>query len=102
LRDFLCEREDPRGLYNLESLGTVEDMVRETPRIYVALEDQEVDHQSTVIKVEGKIAKQSISILIDLGSNHSYVMSRIVEVCCLAKKKHDKSWLVQLVTGGGS
>ena len=51
-----------------------------------------------MIKVEGNIAKKFVSILIDLGSTHSYVMKRIVESCCLIKKKHDKSWLVQLAT----
>ena len=46
-----------------------------------------------------KIAKQSISILIDPGSSHSYVTPKVVESCSLRKMKHDKSWLVQLATG---
>ena len=47
-----------------------------------------------MIKVDGKIAKQSISILIDPGSTHSYVTPIILENFLLDKKKHDKSWLV--------
>lgn len=41
---------------------------------------------------------QSISILIDLGSTHSYVILRIIEGCGLKSNKHVKSWLVQLAT----
>lgn len=48
-------------------------MGRETPKINTTLEDQQVDHQSTMVKVEGKIVEKSIYITIDLGSTHSYV-----------------------------
>lgn len=44
LNDCPCSREDPRGLYNMEDAPRVEDMVRETPRLYVALEDQQSNH----------------------------------------------------------
>ena len=37
MRDFPHKREDPRGFHNLEGETTVEDMARETPRIYTAL-----------------------------------------------------------------
>jgi hypothetical protein len=73
LKYFLCKRENPWSLHKLDNVIIVEDMARETPRIYAALEDQQADRQSAVIKVEGNISKQSISILIDLGSTHSYV-----------------------------
>jgi hypothetical protein len=69
------------------------------PQIYVALEDYQVDHQFVVTEVKGKIAKQVVSILIDLGSTHSYVTSRIVDNCSLKRSKHSKSWLVQIATG---
>ena len=48
------------------------------------------------MEVEGDIAEQTVSILIDLGSTHSYITPRLVEVCTLKKSKHRKSWLVQL------
>ena len=35
----------------------------------------------------------------DLGSTHSYINPRVVEICALNKVKHGKSWLVQLATG---
>ena len=94
LRDFLHRRRDPRGLHNLERTTTMEYMVRETHIIYVMLEDQQANHQSTMCKFEGKIAKKSISILIDLRSTHIYITPRIEENYCLVKRKHDKSWLV--------
>ena len=52
-----------------------------------------------VVEVAGKFVEQSISILIDLGSTHSYITPRIVDICAFKKVKHRKSWLVQLATG---
>ena len=51
-----------------------------------------------MVEVEGKIAKQSPFILIDPRPTHSYVMPHICEQYLLDKKKHNKSWLVQLAT----
>ena len=74
-------------------------VARTIPRIYATLEDFQEDHQSTVVEVEGKTDKQSVSILIDPGSTHSYITPKIVEICAFKKLKHSKSWLVQLATG---
>ena len=49
--------------------------------------------------VDGKIVEQSISVLINRGSTHSYITPRIVEICAFKKLKHRKSWLVQLAIG---
>ena len=73
-------------------------VVRTIPRIYAALEDHQEDHQSTMVEVEGKIAKQFVSNLNDPRSTHSYITPKIVEICALKKLKHSKSWLVQLAT----
>ena len=73
-------------------------VARAVPRIYVALEDHQADHQSTVVEVTSKIIKQSFSIFIDPGSTHSYITPRVVEICSFEKVKHGKSWLVQLAT----
>ena len=51
-----------------------------------------------MVEVAGKIVEQSISILIDPGSTHSYITPRVVEICAFKKVKHRKSWLVQLAT----
>jgi len=63
------------------------------------MEKQQADHQASVVKFEGIITKQPISILIDLGSNISYVSPRVVEGCSLQRKKHVRTWLVQLANG---
>ena len=45
------------------------------------------------------ISNHLVSILIDPGSNLSYVSPQTVEKCKLQQVKHVKSWLVQLATG---
>ena len=52
-----------------------------------------------MVEVEGKIAEQSVSVLIGPGSTHNYITPRIVEICASKKLKHRKSWLVQLSIG---
>ena len=56
--------------------------------IYAALEDCQEDHQSTVVEVAGKIVEQSVSILIDPGSTHSYITPRVVDIFAFKKFKH--------------
>ena len=63
-------------------------VARAVPIIYAALEDHQADHKSTVVEVSGKIVEQSISILIDPGSTHSYITPRVVEICAFKKVKH--------------
>jgi hypothetical protein len=48
--------------------------------------------------MEGMISNHLVSILIDPGSNLSYVSPQTVEKCKLQQVKHAKSWLVQLAT----
>ena len=52
-----------------------------------------------MVEIAGKIVDQSVSILIETGSIHSYITPRVVESCAFKKVKHRKSWLVQLATG---
>ena len=63
-------------------MGQVERVI---PRIYAALEDHQVDHQSTVVEVAGKIVEKSLSILIEPGSTHSYITPRVVDICACKK-----------------
>ena len=63
-------------------------VARVVPMIYATLEECQVDHQSIVVEVAGKIVEQSVSILIDLGSTHSYITPRVVEICAFKKVKH--------------
>ena len=80
-RNFPLENESSRPAYNLQEAETVGQVARAIPRIYAALEDLQADHQSTVVEVTGKISEQSVSVLINCGSTHSYITPRVVEVC---------------------
>ena len=70
------------------------DMARSMPITSDVLENQQVDHRTSMVKIEGMIKSQPISILIDLGASLSYVSPIIVELCKLVQEKFDKSWLV--------
>jgi hypothetical protein len=69
------------------------------PRIYVAMDNKQVNHQASVVDMEGMIANHIVSILIDAGSNLSYVAPQAIDKCKLNPHKHAKPWLVQLTTG---
>jgi hypothetical protein len=51
-----------------------------------------------MVDMEGMISNHLVSILIDLGSNLSYVPTQTIEKCKLQQVKHVKSLLVQLAT----
>ena len=69
------------------------------PQIYVALDNRQADHQASVVDIEGMIFNHHVSILIDPGSNLSYVSPQTVEKCNFQQVNHAKSWLVQLAIG---
>ena len=97
-RNCPLENESASPAYHIQEVETVGQVARVVPRIYAALEDRQEDHQSTVVEVVGKIVEQSVSILIDPGSTHSYITPRVVEIRAFKKVKHRNSWLVQLAT----
>jgi hypothetical protein len=76
----------------------MEDMGRNVPRIYAALENNKVGFQSHMIEVEGVINNQTIAILIDSGASHSYIDPKILEIFHSPRRKHGKYWLVKLAT----
>jgi hypothetical protein len=73
-------------------------MGKNVPRIYAALDNKKAEFRSHMIEVEGKINKQTIIILIDLGDSHSYIDLKMVERLHLPRSKLGKSLLVQLAT----
>ena len=77
---------------------TVGDLARGMPRINAVLENRQVDNQTSMVEVEGKMNQIPISILIDPGASLSYVSPSLVEKCKLPVEKFSKSWLVQLAT----
>ena len=84
-RNCPLENENAMPSYNIQEVETVGQVARAVPRIYAALEDRQADHQSTVIEVVGNIVEQSVSILIDPGSTHSYITPKVVEIVLLRK-----------------
>ena len=93
-RNCPLEKENARPTYNIQEVETVGQVARDVTRIYAALEDSQEDHQLAVVEVAGKIVEQSISILIEPSSTHSYITHRVVDICALKKLKHNKSWLL--------
>ena len=73
-------------------------MGRSMHKINAIVEGRQVDHQSTIVEVEGKIHDNNISILIDRGASFSDITLALVEENKLKRGKHDKPWLVQLET----
>ena len=98
LRNFLHRNGNVSQVHNIQEAETMGQVVRTIPRSYAALEDCQEDHQSTMVEVASKNAKQSVSILIDPGSTHIYITPIVVEICAFKKLNHSKSWLVQLAT----
>ena len=53
-----------------------------------------MDHQASIIEMDGKLCDQVISILIDRRSNYRYVSPDLVDKCGLSKEMHAEYWLV--------
>jgi hypothetical protein len=98
-RDCPHRKDKARTVHTVQQAETVEDMGSRMPRIYAALDNKQAEFQSHMIEVEGMINNRPLVILIDSGASHSYVDPRVVESLNLTKRKHEKSWLVQLATG---
>jgi hypothetical protein len=62
------------------------------------VDNKQDDHQASVVEMEGMITNHLVSILIDPGSNLSYIAPKAVDKCKLEPHKHAKPWLVQLAT----
>jgi hypothetical protein len=74
-------------------------VVRSIPQIYVALDNNQSDHQASVVDMEVMIADHLVSILIGPGSNLIYVAPQNVDKCKLQPVRHVNPWLVQIATG---
>jgi hypothetical protein len=85
-------------VYNVQEATTVNDVARIMPQIYAALDNRQVDHQASVVEMEGMIYNHLVSISIDPSSNLSYVSPQTIEKCKLKQVKHDKSWVVKPAT----
>jgi hypothetical protein len=99
LRDCPHRQQNSRRIYNVQEATTVNDVARSVPQIYAALDNNQADHQASVVEIEGRISNHLVSVLIDPGSNLSYIAPKVVDKCKLQTQKHTKPWLVQLATG---
>jgi hypothetical protein len=69
-------------------------MGKNVPRIYIALDNKQVEFQSHMIKVEGKINDQPIVIFIYSRTIHSHLDPNMVERIHSLRSKYGKPWLV--------
>jgi hypothetical protein len=67
-------------------------------QIYAALDNNQANHQASIVELEGMITNHLVSILIDLGYNLTYVAPHTIDKCKMQPIIHVKSWLVQLAT----
>jgi hypothetical protein len=99
LREFPYRKHNNRRVNNIQEATMVNDVARSIPHIYAALDNRQANHQASMVEMEGMIANHLVSILIDLGSNLSYVAPQTIDKCKLQQVKHVKSWMVQIATG---
>jgi hypothetical protein len=81
LRDYPHRKRDNKRTYNIQEDTTVNDVARSMPQIYASLDHRQYDHQALVVDMEGMISNHLVSILIDPGSNMSYVSPQTLEKC---------------------
>jgi hypothetical protein len=74
-------------------------MAMSVPQIYVALDNNQADHQASVVEIEGMISNHLVFVLINPGSNLIYIAPKAIDKCKLQPQKHTNPWLVQLATG---
>jgi hypothetical protein len=53
------------------------------PQIHAALDNNQVDHQALVVEIEGMISNHLVLVLIDPGSNLSYIAPKAIDKCKL-------------------
>ena len=98
-RDCLHRGEKVRTIHNVQQVEIVEDMGINVPRIYASMDNKKEKYQSHMIEVEGMIKNQTISILIDSRSFHSYIDPKMVESFHLPRSEHGIYSLMKLATG---
>jgi hypothetical protein len=98
-KDFPHREDKMNVIHTIKKEDAIEYVGKNMPRIYASLDNRQLDYQSHIIEVEGKIDNYTIAILIDSGASHSYIDPNLVERFKLKKCRHEKSCLVYLNTG---
>jgi hypothetical protein len=74
-------------------------VARGVSQIYASLDNNQADHQASVVEIEGMISNHLVFVLIYPGSNLSYIAPKSVDKCKIQPQKHTNPWLVQLASG---
>jgi hypothetical protein len=74
LRNCPHRNSTNRTIKKIQEASTVGDIGKSIHRINVAIDGKQAYHQSTIVKIQGKIHDRKIYILIDLGASLNYVM----------------------------
>ena len=93
-KDCPNKKRNFNNVHTIQEEAMVGDVTNEMPRINATLENRQVDHQTSMVEIEGMIQSKHVSILIDPGASLSYVSPSIAEECNLHLKKFEKSWFV--------
>jgi hypothetical protein len=99
LRDCPHRQQNNRRIYNVQEATIVNNVAKSVPQIYAALDNNQADHQASVVEIKGMITNHLVSILIDPCSNLSYISPKVVDKCKQQPHKNAKPLLVQLATG---
>ena len=67
----------------MQEATIVNDVARSVLQIYAALDNNQADHQASVVEIEGMIFNHLVSVLIEPGSNFSYISPKTVDKCKL-------------------
>jgi hypothetical protein len=73
-------------------------VARSVLQIYATLDNNQANHQVSVVEIAGMIFNHLLSVLIDPSSNLSYIAPRVVDKCKIQPQKQTKTSLVQLAT----
>jgi hypothetical protein len=83
LRDCPHRQQNSRRIYNTQEATTINDVAKSEPQIYAALDNNQGDHQASVVEIEGMISNHLVSVLIDPGLNLSYIAPKSFDKCKL-------------------
>jgi hypothetical protein len=81
-------QQNSKRVYNIQKSTTVNDVARIMPQIYATLDNNHADHQALVVELEGMIDNYLVSILIEPGSNLSYMSAQTIDKCKLQPFRH--------------
>jgi hypothetical protein len=67
--------------------------------IHAAVNNHQVEHQSTVLKTIGTIADQTISILIDRGATESFISGAVLKRIKVKAVEQDEFSFIEMASG---